>query len=108
MASMLKSIKPTDEEMKAARAILNAGGKKEDKAKQARKTGVNLKYFAEKQTDATEEDKKLVRESRGSEREQLNLLYLVHTPPPPQWSKGAIRAPHIVFLGFTFLFSRQK
>ena len=57
MATFLKSIKPTAEEVKIANKILEASGKKEE-TKVAKKTGVGLKYWANTSAEFSEEDRK--------------------------------------------------
>ena len=67
MASVLRAIKPTAEEVKIANKILEASGKNTIR-KVVKKTGVGLKYWANSSPEFTAEDVKLVNESRDAER----------------------------------------
>ena len=80
MASALRKIAPTPEERKAAMAILSAaekGGGKQAVALAKKCANVGMKHFVNTLNDVSQEDKEIALTSRGDEREQFNVLYLV-------------------------------
>ena len=78
MAAKLRALAPTPEEVAAATKILEANGDKKAREKVTRYTTTNLMSWCSRLKDASEEDKLVVKNSRGSERANLAVLYLVH------------------------------
>ena len=78
MASHLRSLKPSAEEVAAAKKILDANGDKEAKSRITKAAGVNMKSWASRTKDVSVEDREVLNNSRGSARQELTMLYLVH------------------------------
>ena len=78
MASFLRAMKPTADEIEAAHKILKSSGDKGEQKRQLKAAGVNMKSWAQRCGEISAEDREVLDNSRGDARQELALLYHVY------------------------------
>ena len=76
--SCLREQKATPEEVAAAKKILEANGDKDAQKRLLKSAQVNMKTWSGRDKKVSKEDAAIISGSRGADRFDLTVLYLVH------------------------------